>query len=155
MRNAFSMITAIFVIVIMASVAAFVLNLSGKVVKSTTTQYQHEQAELYAKSYTEYAILAVTGHDRAGGCLKDITGHIGHPSTGDGYQIHTRIAYIVNGTIIPFNNTNCSSTRLLSTGVTETSTPMSILVDVYVDYKDPDNPSGPWLTVHRRSIQKI
>ena len=154
MREAFSMITAIFVILIMASVAAFVLNLSGKIVKSTTTQYQHEQAELYAKSYTEYAILAVTGNKRSVDCLEDVTGTIGSPeTTGNGYQIRTHIAYIVNGTEVP--TSTCSGTRVLSTGVTEPSTPMSILIDAYVDYKDPDNPSGPWLTVHRRSIQKI
>ena len=154
MREAFSMITAIFVILIMASVAAFVLNLSGKIVKSTTTQYQHEQAELYAKSYTEYAILAVTGHNRSSGCLEDINGSIGSPSTGNGYQIHTHIAYIVNGNELTTFTCN-DPARILSTNVTEPSTPMSILIDAYVDFKDPDNPSGPWLTVHRRSIQKI
>ncbi len=56
MRKAFSMITAIFVIVIMATIAAFVMNLSGKIVKSTTAQYRDAQASLYAKSYTEFVL---------------------------------------------------------------------------------------------------
>lgn len=155
MRNAFSMITAIFLIVIMATVAIFVMNLSGKIVKSTVTQYQHEQAELYAKSYTEYAILAVTGNDRSIECIEDISGTIGSPTTGNGYRVRTHIAYIVNGTKVDVSK--CSGTRVLSSGVTASSTPLTIIVDAYVDYQDPDNSgsSAPWLTVHRRSIQKI
>ena len=49
MRKAFSLITAIFVIVLMATVAAFIMNLSGKMVKGTTVQFQREQAVLLAK----------------------------------------------------------------------------------------------------------
>jgi type II secretory pathway pseudopilin PulG len=74
MRRAFSMITAIFVIVLMATVAVLILNLSGKMVKETTAQFQREQAMLLAKSYTEYAVMAVTANDRngTGNCLTDI-----------------------------------------------------------------------------------
>ena len=149
MRPAFSMLTAIFVIVIMASISIFVMSLSGKVVKSTTAQYQHEQAELYAKSYTEYAILAVTGNDRSVTCLSDINGAIGsNPSIGDGYDVSVHIAYIGTGTGVG----TCAN---LGTPVTTKNTPLTIIVDVYVKYKDPDNTSGSWFTVHRRSVQKI
>jgi len=39
-RKAFSMITAIFLIVIMATIGAFVTSLGGKIVATTTAQYQ-------------------------------------------------------------------------------------------------------------------
>ena len=150
LRNAFSMITAIFIIVIMATVAAFVMNLSGKIVKSTTTQYQHEQAELYAKSYTEYAILAVTGNNRAANCLQNINATIGTPATGNGYRIRTHIAYIAT---IPAVVGTCPT--LNTTAIATSKTPLTIIIDAYVDYKEPDNTAGPWLTVHRRTVQKI
>lgn len=150
MRSAFSMITAIFVIVIMAAIATFVMSLSGKSVKATTAQYQREQAILYAKSYTEFAIMAVTGHDRATNCVETIKGSIGNINNG-GYAIRTHIAYIGPASEIG----NCSSTRQLSTNVTTPSTPLTIIVDAYVDYKDPDNTSAPKITVHRRTIHKI
>jgi peptidyl-tRNA hydrolase len=51
-RKAFSMITAIFVILMMATVGGFIMNLSGKMVQETASQYRKEQAILYAKSYT-------------------------------------------------------------------------------------------------------
>jgi type II secretory pathway pseudopilin PulG len=49
-REAFSLLTAIVIIVLMSTVAMFVMSLSGKIIKSTTAQFQREQAELYAKA---------------------------------------------------------------------------------------------------------
>lgn len=151
MRSGFSMITAIFVIVIMASIGAFVMNLSGKIVKTTTAQYQHEQAILYAKSYTEYAIMAVTAHDRnaSGNCVETIKGSIGNVNNG-GYTIRTHIAYIG----LPAEISMCSNIRQLNSAAIDPNTPLSIIIDAYVDYKDPDN-TAQTFTVHRRTIQKI
>ncbi len=47
--KAFSMLTAIFIIVLMATIAAFIMNLSGKMVKGTTVQFQREQSVLLGK----------------------------------------------------------------------------------------------------------
>jgi len=143
------MITAIFVMVIMATVGAFVMNLSGKIVKTTTVQYQHEQAILYAKSYTEYAIMAVTAHDRSTNCVETIKGEIGDVDNG-GYTIRTHIAYIGQ----PAQINMCSGTRQLNNAAIDPGTPLSIIIDAYVDYKDLDN-AAQTFTVHRRTIQKI
>ena len=150
MRKAFSMITAIFVIVIMTTIAGFVMNLSGKSVHSTTAQYQRAQAMLYAKSYTEFAIMAVTAHDRISNCVEEIEGNIGDIANG-GYAIRTYIAYIGPDSEID----KCTEINQLSTNVTTEATPLSIIVDVYVDYKNPDNTSTPKIVVHRRTVQKI
>ena len=157
MRSGFSMITAIFVIVLMASVSVLVLNLSGKMAKQTTAQYQREQAALWAKSYTEYAVMAITANDRQNsGCLENINASIGpDPSQGEGYEVQVRIAYISNG-LGKASLLNCSSTRQLSTNVGEQKTPLTAVIDVYVRYKDPDNPTAAyWFTYHRRTLQKI
>lgn len=153
-RKAFSMITAIFVIVLMATVAILVVNMSGKLVKETTAQYQNEQAALYANSYTEYAILAITGNDRTVNCLSTINSTIGVPATGNGYRIRTHISYI--GTAAEVGN--CANTRKLSEAVTTAKTPLTIIVDAYVDYKEPDHhdsANAPWITYHKRTVQKI
>ncbi len=151
-REAFAMITAIFVIVIMATVGALVMGTSGKIVKTTTAQYQHEQAILYAKSYTEYAVMAVTAHSRAANCIKTINGKIGDdPVNGAGYRVRTQIAYIGR----PAEIGNCAATRRLSsTFIFNGNTPLTLIIDAYVDYKDPDN-TAQWRTVHRRTVQKI
>ncbi len=147
-RKAFSMLMAIFVIFIMASIGTLVMSLSGKLVKETTAQYQREQAVLLANSYTEYAVLAVTGNDRSINCLRTING------TVDGYSAHIEIAYIGTSAVIG----SCAGTRKLSETVTTASTPLTIIIDAYIDYDDLDNPSGsgvPNITYHKRTVQKI
>ena len=148
MRKAFSMITAIFVILMMSTVSMLVVSTSGKIVKTTTAQYQHAQASLYAKSYTEYAVMAVTAHDRAVNCLEDITGEIGTADTGNQYKIATHIQYVVStaeqGTCDKLNTAN----------IAKIETPLTLIIDAYVSYQDPDN-DVQWLSVHRRTVQKI
>ncbi|MGC9350615.1 MAG: type II secretion system protein, partial [Sulfurovum sp.] len=113
-REAFSLITAIFLIVLMASIAVYVMSLSGKIAKETTAQYKKEQAMLLAKSYTELAIMAVTANDRngTGQCITNINANVGSNNpiaTGEGYQVRTRIAYIGADSDIG----TCSGTRQL------------------------------------------
>ncbi len=155
-RKAFSMLTAIIVIVIMATVGVLVMSMSGKLVKETTAQYQREQAMLLANSYTEYAVLAVTGNDRSTitSCLITIKGTVGDATAlnpNNGYRIRTHIAYIGTTAVMG----SCTGTRKLSEVVTTLGTPLTIIVDAYVDYKDLDNPGGPNMTYHKRTIQKI
>lgn len=160
-RKAFSMITAIFIILIMASVAGFVMNLSGKMVQETTSQYQKEQAVLLAKSYTELAIMTVMSNDRdsTGSCISNIDADdivpVGaNAATAQGYRIRTRIGFI--GQISEIGS--CLETRKLGSPVTARSDNLNIIVDVYVEYQALDNPLGtdaPWITYHRRTLQKI
>jgi hypothetical protein len=154
MRNAFSMLTAIFIIVLMATVAAFIMNLSGKMVQETTAQFQREQSVLLAKSYTEYAVMAVTANDHnTSDCLNSITGGYGNDGSGNNiYNINVNISYIGN-------DLDGSCTRILNVNpIITPKSPLNIIVDVFVSYKDLDHPAGagaPDITYHRRSLQKI
>ena len=161
-RKAFSLITAIFVILLMATVAVFIMNLSGKIVKETTSQYQKEQAVLLAKSYTELAIMTVMSNDRNGTgiCVDAIDGVVGPPgasTNGQGYNVRTRIGFIGAASDIG----PCAIVRKF--GNPATNDELNIIVDVYVEYKDISNPnldpavisSTPWITYHRRTLQKI
>jgi len=157
-RKAFSMLTAIFVIVLMSTVAMLVMSLTGKIVKETTAQYQKEQAVLLSKSYTEYAIMAVMSNDRnATDCIENIDGRIGNSvNNGQGYLINTRIAYIADSNA---RVGTCAATRILDdSGITTAESALSVIIDVYVRYRDPDHPTvntAPWVTYHRRTLQKI
>jgi type II secretory pathway pseudopilin PulG len=154
MRPAFSMITAIFVIMIMSSVGAFVLNLSGKMIQETTTQYRKEQAILYAKSYTEYAILAATSRN----CIRNITANVDGNNNkvreGEGYHIEVRVLYLGA-------NSACAN----QVGTTNLAYPdTAVLIDTYVRYRDPQHPqslstvnwtNNPGITYHRRTLQRL
>jgi len=155
-RKAFSMLTAIVIIVLMSSVAMLIMNMSGKLIKETTAQYQREQAILLANSYTEYAIMAVTANRRAVACLQTINGTMGDAVVGgnpnNGYNIRINIAYIgtaaVIGTCLPQQQLGIHANADL---------PLTIIIDAYVDYNDLDNPAvnPPVITYHRRTVQKI
>ena len=155
MRKAFSMLTAIFVIVIMATLAAFILNISQKAISTTVFQYKKEQAVLWAKSYTELAIMAATANDsNVSNCAESIDGNVSGSGTADvdkgiGYAVHTDIAYIGNGLACP---------RLNTVDINTTNS-LHIIVDVFVRYKNPTivdlAGSAPWVTYHRRTLQKL
>ena len=161
-RKAFSMLTAIFIIVIMASVGALVMSLSGKMIKETATQFQREQAMLLTKSYTEYAIMAVMSNDRKGttSCLQTINSdNIIRDEDDGGFEVRVQIAYISNGT---GELDSCDSTHILSDAVNTDESPLNIIVDVYVKYKDFDHhaydgdlDAVPYITYHKRTLQKI
>ena len=160
-RKAFSMLTAIIVIVLMATVAVLVLSLSGKMIKETTAQFQREQAVLLAKSYTEYAVMAVSANDRnTANCLTQINGYnIIRSEAQGGFQARVRIAYIGNAEV---NSCGTVGTAILSNTVTTAATPLNVVIDVYVEYKALDHHAYdgnltdvPWITYHKRTLQKI
>lgn len=157
MRKAFSMFTAMFVMILMASLAVFILNISSKAVKATVVNYKKEQAALYAKSYTELAIMAATANDsNTTPCAETITGSAGadtinaaDPANGIGYDIKVDIAYIGNG---------LACTNVLNTAAIDTPNALHIIVDTFVRYKpsiDVDAGSSRWITYHRRTLQKL
>ncbi|PHS41703.1 MAG: hypothetical protein COB07_01260 [Sulfurovum sp.] len=167
MRKAFSMLTAIFIIILMSVVAGFIMNLSGKMVKGTSSQFLREQSVLLAKSYTEYAILAVTANEHnTSNCLNNITGGYGDDGNGNYiYNIDVNISYIGNTVTDPITGLAIASLQgqcarelnLATLAITEKS-PLNIIVDVFVRYKQLDHPDGtnaPDITYHRRSLQKI
>ena len=157
-RDGFSMLVAIFVIVMLSLVASYIFFASNTTTKTGTIQYQAEQAKLYARSFTEYAILAASGNDRnaTANCLSTITSEIGAPVVGQGYQITVHLTYIGNQKYI----SQCTNkAAVLSDADTDT---LSVIVDVYVRYKDYQQVAAaavpanvPWITYHRRSIQKL
>jgi len=154
-KKAFSMVTAIFVIVIMATVTALIMNVTGKTIKSTTSQYQKEQAQLLARSYTELAILYALYYDRnsTNSCLEKITDHFGEANP-NGYDIDIRIKYIGKNSAL----TNCSASNVIATlnGNTGFDNTISLVIDTYINYKDFDDPTSDRnITFHRRTLQKL
>jgi len=135
--------TIIIVIVLMSSVALFILNISGKMVKETTTQYQREQAILLSKSYTEYAMMAVMGNEHnSTNCLNTIHG------TYQDYKITVELSYIGR-------DLDASCSRRLANDVNTSGSPLNIIVDTFVRYPDYDHPDDLNMTYYKRTLQKI
>lgn len=154
-KRAFSMVTAIFVIFIMSSLTALIMNITGKSVKSTTTQYQKEEAILLARSYTELAMLYVINHNRVSNnnCLEQINGDFGDPNNL--YKVRVDIKYIGNSQLLPNCPKNITPAWSVANPIGFDSS-VSLIIDTYVSYKDFDDLSGDRnITFHRRTVQKL
>ena len=162
-KRAFSMVTAIFVIFIMSSMTILIMNITGKTVKATTHQYQKEQAQLLARSYTELAILYVLHKDRSSDCIETIRDHFG-ASGADGYDIRINIKYIGNSTLLGNCNNNIevngnfdlsNTDATWSANVLGFDNTISLIIDTFITYKNFDDPSNRDITFHRRTLQKL
>ena len=159
-RNAFSLLIAIFVIMMLSLVASYIYYSSSSITKTGTIQYKTEQAKLYARSYTEYAILAIQSYDRVSNnnCIEKISQDIGNPAIGQGYRVKVLISYIGNQKYLP---NSCPITASLSN--TNSPDTLMAIIDVYVSYRDSQHMAIgtakqshiPWVTYHRRSLQKL
>jgi len=161
-KKAFSMVTAIFVILIMASITALIMNVSGKTIQETTQQYQKEQAALLARSYTEQAILYLLHYDRIGNgnCINQINATFGDGITSQVFTIQTNMQYVSNNTQLPNPSLNPNiGCRVLDewidSGITGFNSSVSVIVDVYVTYSNLDDPLNRPITFHKRTLQKL
>jgi len=170
-KKAFSMITAIFTIVIMASVTSLIMGVTGKTIRETTAQYQKEQASLLARSYTELAILYALHRDRiADGCINTITAKFGENKVSNydpSYKVTVNIRYAGNKQNVP--SATCDIIGATTGGNWNKQTNLgfdatvSLLIDVYVSYRDINHPlnnntdttDDVFKTFHRRTLQRI
>jgi len=95
-RKGIAMLIAIAFLIITAVMMVIMVKMTAATSKKTGDLFFQEQAHLLAKSATEYALLAISGHERsaANECLSNI--NIQYPSAGATaiYDINVSINYI-------------------------------------------------------------
>lgn len=144
MRKAFSMITAIFVIVVLATIAMLSLSMVANTSQNTMIQYRQEQAALYAKSYTELAVMAVTEYGRSANCVNTISG-----TTTDGYTVSGTIRYVGGAAL----NASCDRLAGGTTSAINDSIE-SVVIDMDVSYTDTTISPNP-IIFHKRTTKLI
>jgi len=139
MRKGFSLLTAIVFLVLIATISALSISLSTDSVKQTGDVLLKNQAELLLRSGTEYAILAMSGHDYSTNCLEKIN------ATYNGiFDINISIMYIGNG--LP-----CNASHILSNNISTSESNRTVVIDTVVTT---NNVTSEPIRLHRRSIQK-
>ncbi len=144
MKKGFSLITAVMFIVLVATISVLALSLSSTSTKQTTDLYLHEQAELLLQSGTEFALLAISGHniDATGNCINAID--IQYPTTANPlFDINITLSYMGNG--LPGGCT------VLSNTVVTPESNVTVIIDAVVE---DHNISTEPIRLHRRTIQK-
>ncbi|MDR0408438.1 MAG: type II secretion system protein [Campylobacteraceae bacterium] len=140
MRKAFGLIMAIMFIVLVATIGALALSFSTQTNRQTLDSYIKAQAELLSYSATEYALLAISGHNiaTANNCINNIDIQDG------GFNISITLQYIGNG--LP------AACETLSNTIATSSSQATVLMDTIVSYPGSES-NGP-VRIHRRTLQK-
>lgn len=146
MRRGFSIIFAIIILVLVAFISILALSLSSQSVETTSNTFLREQAKLLAISSTEYALLALSGHNHSLNCLSNVNidtsdfgGVVGQ------FDINMSIIYIVDTAPITCGNK--------FEGLVYKDSNLTVIIDTIVQSKD-DSPIYPPIREHRRMIQK-
>lgn len=140
MRSGFSMLTAIGIMVLIATVMTLMVMLTTTTADKTVNIYLKEQSQLLARSATEHALLAASGHDYSGGnCLESLT-----LTYGD-YTADINLYYIGN-------NMPCNANNELDDNISTFDSNGTVLIDTRVSYSITADQN---ISYARRTIQKL
>lgn len=142
-----AMIMAIFLLVVLGTLMGLSLSLTGTTTARTNDNYLHEQALLLTSSATEYAILALSGHNAVtNGCINSINAQ--YPAAGAAamFDINITMQYVGYSTI-----SGCSN---YISHIDTTETNGTILMDVEVTSNANLGLDEP-IRYHRRTLQKL
>jgi len=154
MRSGMAMIMALGFMIIIAGILATMINLTSVTTNRTEHMYFQEQAQLLAKSATEFALLSISGHDRTAldnDCVTNTTSLF--PPAGNAFfTVNTTIRYI---------GLNCGAantfiaTPFAGTGNNiATESDGTVLIDVYVNTINAQLNLTEVIAYHRRTLQK-
>lgn len=144
MRKGFGLITAIIILITVSTLMALMMSLSSTSVKVTMDLYLKEQAELIARSATEYALLAISGHDNSQNCIQNI--NMNYPSSSPTHEANVTIWYIGSGI------TNCSN--VLANDINTSESNLTVIIDTVVSVNQANTQITEPIRIHRRTIQK-
>jgi hypothetical protein len=151
MRKGFSMITAIIFMILVATIGALSLSLSSVSVKQTSDLYLREEAEILVQSSTEYALLAISGHNFSANCLNTINATYTPDGTTTVFDINITMYYFGNG--LPNNCQKPSgSINAISSNIDTNESNLTVLIDTIVT--STATASTEPIRIHRRTLQK-
>lgn len=139
------MMMVIILLVVIATIMGVSLSMSATTTQRTTNEYLHEQAILLTSSATEYAVLAISGHDRIGNnnCINTINAQYPN-ANAPMFDINITIQYAWNE-----NKAGCNE---FINNIQTNETNGTVLLDVVVS---DHNLSTEPIRYHRRTLQKL
>jgi hypothetical protein len=148
------MIMAIGIMILVSTIMISMLSLSSANSKRMSNTYLYEQAHFLARSGVEYAILAVSGHERDRNndgndtdCISSLNMVYPQVSPNSLFDINITIQYIGLGAL-------CNPTDLFITDISTPESNGTMLIDVTVTTSDDLDLAEP-IRFHRRTLQKM
>ena len=148
MRSGFSVIAAAIIVSIIAVVGAMILSVSSTSSKRATDDYLRIQAEMLARSATEFAVMRLQGFKSINGdCLEKLD------INATPFDVNVTIGYVLTEP-----KSGCNT--VLGVGAIDGN---STIIDVVVKEQVSGNPANEFdpqsiskepITVHKRTVQK-
>ena len=146
MRRGFGLITAIIIMVAVATLMSLMMTLTHASLKLTTDVYLKEQAELLARSAVEYTLLAISGHDNNNSCVEHV--NITYPNaTTPTHEANVSVYYFFKGA-----PANCN--QVLANNIDTNESNMTALFDVWVSVDMNNTGISEPIVIHKRLLQK-
>ena len=149
MRRGFTLIAAIFFVVIASSICMLALSIASTSVKQNSEIYLREQSELVARAATEYAILAIISNDFSTTCLGNQSENTSedNPITGEFGNLFTFKVYV------KYFGDMGDACKNKDAVIVKGANQGTIMLDVFVSSK-PGKASNP-INFHKRTLQKL
>jgi len=149
MRRGFTLIAAIFFVVIASSICMLALSIASTSVKQNSEIYLREQSELVARAATEYAMLAIISNDFSTTCLGNQSENASedNPISGEFGDLFTFKVYVKY--FGDMGNACKNKDAVIVKGTNQGT----IILDVFVSSK-PGKSSNP-INFHKRTLQKL
>ncbi len=149
MRRGFTLIAAIFFVVIASSICMLALSIASTSVKQNSEIYLREQSELVARAATEYAMLAIISNDFSTTCLGNQSENANedNPIAGEFGDLFTFKVYV------KYFGDMGDACKNKDAVIVKGTNQGTIMLDVFVSSK-PGKASNP-INFHKRTIQKL
>ena len=145
-RRGFGLITAIIIMLTVAVLMSMMIGLSTATTKQTSDIYIKEQARLYLRSATEYALMAISGHNNNNNCIEDITLNFQNGGTTN-YTAKVDLWYMGRG--IP-----AACHKILANNIQTDDSNYTVIMDVVVEANQAALGLSEPIRVYRRTLQK-
>ncbi|MBD3800734.1 MAG: type II secretion system protein [Campylobacterales bacterium] len=152
-RGGFALITAVALMLLISILLLKMLAFTADTQQRTVNDYLVEQAILLTYSATEYAVLAISGRNRADGCITTVNATYPENGADKIFDITTTIRYVWSSDQLDSLPPSCKNAALY----TQVSTPESngaALIDVVVTSATDLRLDEP-IRFHRRTLQKL
>lgn len=149
MRRGFTLIAAIFFVVIASSICMLALSIASTSVKQNSEIYLREQSELVARAATEYAMLAIISNDFSITCLGNQSKNESedNPIAGEFGELFTFKVYV------KYFGDMGDACKNKDAVIVKGANQGTIMLDVFVSSK-PGKASNP-INFHKRTLQKL
>jgi len=149
MRRGFTLIAAIFFVVIASSICMLALSIASTSVKQNSEIYLREQSELVARAATEYAMLAIISNDFSTTCLGNQSENASedNPIAGEFGDLFTFKVYV------KYFGDMGDACKNKDAVIVKGTNQGTIMLDVFVSSK-PGKSSNP-INFHKRTLQKL